>query len=102
MARFGVHRFGRANTMLVVDVQSDLLDEIATRVVIPLTLVTGAHREGQPRLKPTIEVAGSNYLLRTTEIAAVPRSSLGSVIANIEAAHRDTIDAALDFLFYGF
>ncbi len=50
MARFDVYRFPSKSAPLVVDVQSDILGELNSRVVIPLVPVTKAASEELPRL----------------------------------------------------
>ncbi|MCW5724283.1 MAG: CcdB family protein [Maricaulaceae bacterium] len=102
MARFDVRRLAGATAPLVVEVQADVLDELASRVVIPLRPVQTTTDEAMTRLKPRIRAAGGDYVLLTTDIAALPVRRLGEVIDNVEAAHRDDITAALDFLFAGF
>jgi toxin CcdB len=102
MARFDVYRFAAKAAPLVVDVQADLLEDLASRVVVPLVPVRNAGREALPQLKPRIVVEGKDYILMTTDIAALPRARLGPRIGNIEAEHRDDIVNALDFLFVGF
>ena len=102
MARFDVFELHSKTVPLVVDVQASLLDELMSRVVVPLLPFSRAKAEILPRLKPKITVGGQDYVLITTDIAALPVTRLGRCIANIEATHRDDITAALDFLFQGF
>jgi len=87
---------------LVLDVQADLLSELNTRMVIPLVALVGAEREVLPRLKPVIAVDGRDYVMVTTDMAAVPMSALGRRVTNVEEPYRDIIMGALDFLFQGF
>lgn len=102
MARFDVYRFDARAAPLVVDVQADVLEDLASRVVVPLAPVRSAGKEALPRLKPRIVVEGKDYVLMTTDIAALPRARLGRRVGNIEVQHRDDIINALDFLFVGF
>lgn len=102
MARFDVYRFASKSAPLVVDVQSDILDGLNSRVVIPLAPTTKAAREELPQLKPKIAISGKNYVLMTTDMAALPKSRLGAIVTNIEGAQRDAVSNALDFLFFGF
>lgn len=102
MARFDVYRFPSKSAPLVVDVQSDILGDLNSRVVIPLVPVTKAASEELPRLKPRIEVGGKSYILMTTDMAALPKNRLGALVTNVEGAARDDISNALDFLFFGF
>lgn len=71
--------------------------------MIPLLAAPdGMSDQHLPRLKPMITIEREAYVLMTTDLAGMPKTQLGPVIANIEAGHRDTVTEALDFLFYGF
>lgn len=102
MARFDVYRFANASAPLVVDVQADILADLATRVVAPLSPIATARKEMLPRLKPVLTIGGEKYVLMTTDIAALPVRKLGAFVANIESDYRKEITDALDFLFFGF
>ncbi len=102
MARFDVYEYGSKSVPLVLDVQADLLSDLSTCVVVPLVPETKARKEAVPKLKPVIQVDGKNYILITTDIAAITRKSLGEAVANIEDNHRQDVTDALDFLFQGF
>ena len=102
MARFDVYRFSNKAAPLVVDVQADLLSDLASRVVVPLAPLSKAVPEELPRLKPRIEVSDKPYIFMTTDLAAMPVSRLGPRVGNLEGRYRDTISNALDFLFLGF
>lgn len=102
MARFDVYQVASKHTSLVVEVQADALDELATRVVIPLSRAAAAPHTPATWLNPRIDVLGETYILLTPNIASVPRTRLGAAVANIEAEHRDAVTTALDFLFFGF
>lgn len=71
----GVHRL--PGGVLVVDVQSDLLNPTSTRVVVPL--VPAADLQGaQPgRLTPSFEIEGQTLMLLPLQMAAVPLRELG-------------------------
>ena len=100
MARFDVHSMRDKDAVYVVDVQSDLLSDLATRAVIPLIPVdVGPKPIGD--LNPAYEVHGKRYVLLTQAIASVPRTELKRTIASF-AEHRDSITRALDTLFIGF
>lgn len=102
MARFDVYSYPSKAAPLVVDVQADLLSDLNTRVVVPLVPESQAAREALPRLKPVLKIKGENYILMTTDVAALPVRSLGKRIANLEDEYREDIVGALDFLFQGF
>ncbi|WP_417467504.1 CcdB family protein [Maricaulis sp.] len=101
MARFDLFRVNSRRIPLMVDVQAEILGDLASRVVIPLHLVDQAEEPPLPRLKPVLVIGGQSYLLLTTDIGAQPLHSLGKPIGNIEE-HRDEITSAMDFLFQGF
>ena len=102
MAQFDVYRFASKVAPLVVDIQADVLEDLASRVVVPLAPVRKAGNEELPKLKPRIMVEGKDYILMTTVLAALPRTRLGAHVANIEATRRDDITSAVDFLLFGF
>jgi toxin CcdB len=98
MARFDV--FEIAGSELLLDVQSDILMGIATRLVVPL-LPLGSSPRAMPRLNPQFEIKTQVYLMVTPLLSAVPVSLLSPRIANLRE-HQDVITAALDMVFHGF
>lgn len=83
----------------VVDLQSDFLSDLRTRVVAPLTRAE-SFGPAMKRLNPTFKIANRSLVLSTAELAGVDRRELGNPIASL-ADSRDEIVAALDFLFTG-
>jgi toxin CcdB len=103
VGRFDVYRLGLAQTPFVVDVQSNPLASLKSRVVIPLLPAQdGQSAQELARLKPILAVAGGAYVLMTTDLAAISTAQLGAFVTNIESEHRDAVTTALDFLFFGF
>src|ERR1044072_9470549 len=104
MAQFTVYKNknprSKATYPLLVDVQADLLDDLQTRIVIPLTKVPTLTKKPIARLMPSIAVGGEQYLLMTPQLAGIARSELGSAVGNI-ADQRNAIVAALDLLITG-
>jgi toxin CcdB len=99
MARFHVYRM-KAGPALALDVQSNLLDRLNTRVMIPL--IDAAHvSRVMMRLNPHVVIDERRYLLSTERIGAVPVNEIGELVADLTAGS-DEIIAALDFLFQGF
>ena len=105
MTQFTVYRNknprSRTTFPFLVNVQSDLLDELQTRVVIPLTRAAALTRKPVGHLMPTVQFEGEAYILMTPQLAGVARSELGPPPGNL-AGRRDTIVAAMDFLLSGF
>ncbi|MEW6490600.1 MAG: CcdB family protein [Thermodesulfobacteriota bacterium] len=103
MAQFDVHRNGNPHTCrdipYLLDVQSDLLDPLATRVVVPLVRLAAVPTPVR-HLNPVFEVQGKRVVLSTPELAGIPRSALGEKVENL-AQRRDEIIRALDVLFTG-
>jgi toxin CcdB len=103
MAQFDVHRNGNPHTSrdipYLLDVQSDLLDPLATRVVVPLVRQAAAPTPMR-HLNPVFEVQGEPVVLSTPELAGIPRSALGEKVGNL-APRRDEIIRALDVLISG-
>jgi toxin CcdB len=85
----------------VLDVQSNFLDGLSTRVVIPLATPEALDTLPVLRLNPTVSVSGKALIVLTQDMAPVPRRMLKSPVANL-SPQREEILAALDFLFTGF
>ncbi|MBL3569985.1 plasmid maintenance protein CcdB [Rhodovulum sp. BSW8] len=96
MAQFDVFRL--AGGPLVVDLQTDLIGIEASRLVAPL------REEGRyaafPGLTPRVEVAGTAYIVRVQELAAVPGAELRDRVGSLAEA-RDALKRALDILIDG-
>jgi toxin CcdB len=104
MAQFDVYRnpnaASRARIPYLLDVQSDLLDPLATRIVVPLCKPDVLSGKPAERLNPAFEVEGRKLLMLTPELAGVSRKALGERVANL-AAERAAIIAALDLVLTG-
>lgn len=85
---------------LLVDAQAELLDELQTRVVIPLTKALALAKKPIARLTPSIDIDGEQYLLMTPQLAGIACSELGAAVGNV-ADQRTVIIAALDLLITG-
>lgn len=100
MSQFDVHRNPRRSAFpLLLDVQSDLLADLATRMVVPMMR---AGRYGTPisRLNPTTKVREVEYVMVFQEMATVPTSALGEPVVSL-AHRRSELVAAIDLLFTG-
>ena len=99
MARFDIYEnAGGAGYLL--DVQSDLLSGLNTRVVVPLLPKSSAPSPAL-RLNPVFSVEGQALVMATQYMAAVPERELRSRVGSL-AEEQDEISAALDMLFLGF
>lgn len=105
MARYQVFRNSGAHAgdvPYLLDVQSDLLHGLETRVVVPLRRRDRFSADHIPqRLTPVFEIEGVACLLETPKLAAVPLRLLKQPVLSL-AGEQAAITGALDFLFQGF
>ncbi len=104
MAQFDVFKNKNRSTKTLypylLEVQSNLLSELQTTVVIPLTVENNYSGEKLKTLHPVFEIMGKQYLSITTLIAGIERSNLGEKISSLSES-RDEIISALDFMITG-
>ena len=102
MAQFDFYEYAGPNRLVayLLDVQSDLLQGLASRVVIPLVR---RDRFGLPmkKLNPVFAINGVDHVLATSDIAGIPLKVLGQRAGTL-GAHRLEIKAAIDFIQDGF
>lgn len=99
MAQFAVYR-NPDNDGYLLNVQADVNDHFATRVVVPLFPV-GKIPEFARTLNPVFEVEENRVVMMTQGLAAVPNQLLKQSVTSLESK-RSEIVAALDLLFQGF
>ena len=93
---------GAQTTPFVVDVQSNLLGDLDTRMVIPLRRRDAFPAQMLPtRLTPVFALQDIACLLETAKMAAVPEQILKNPVGSLAARH-DEITGAIDFLVRGF
>jgi toxin CcdB len=102
MKQFDLYRNANPRTCeaipLLLDVQSDLLASLNTRMVIPLSRAKGL--AGINRLMPEVSVGDETLLLLTPQMAGISRRELGEPVGSL--AHlRLEIIAAIDLLISG-
>jgi toxin CcdB len=101
MGRFDVYATpSRGGTGYVLDVQADLLHDLATRVVVPLLPPEAAPKPARG-LNPAFEIDGQPHLMLTQFIAAVLAKELRNPLLCVDA-RSDEIMRALDMLLIGF
>lgn len=103
MAQFDVYLNPNPDTRksipYLLDVQAELLDTLATRVVAPLILAEEMGLAAK-HLNPQFKIKGLAVVMSTAELAGIPNRSLGNKVASLKSK-RDEIIAALDLLFTG-
>lgn len=85
---------------MLLDCQSDLLDHLNTRFVVPMAFPDDAVQVDR-RLNPVLDVRGDEMLMLTHFAAAIPVKQLGVRIGSV-AEQEWRISAALDVLISGF
>jgi len=87
---------------LLLDVTSDIIDQLERRIVIPLLPVEKYPGNSRPeRLVPLIRLDNEDaYAVMTHEMASIPVRSLGAVYCDA-SSYRTEIKAAIDFIFDG-
>jgi toxin CcdB len=104
MPQFALYRnrnpASRKRLPLLLDIQSDLLEVLATRVVVPLAPAGAAPARSMRTLTPILKFEGKEFLMLTPQVAGIPARELGPVAGDLES-DRDKIIAAVDFLLSG-
>ena len=101
MAQFDVYKNPRRGAYpLLLDVQADLLSQLATRVVVPLMSSKRYGARPITGLNPTAVIGDKEYVLVFQELAGIPTAVLRQPVVSL-AARRTELVAALDLLFTG-
>jgi toxin CcdB len=104
MAQFDVYRNPSQKTKeafpYIVDVQHSIINDLTTRLVIPLGNTSIMSSQAMKRLTPIIEFNGDKYLLITPQLTSLPIQVLKQPIGTVELQRHYIIDA-LDFAITG-
>lgn len=104
MAQFDVYLNSNPETKQTIpyllDVQADLLDNLSTRVIVPLITVAAMGKAAN-HLNPQFNIQCTSVVMSTAELAGVHLHVLGEKVCSLKE-QRNQIIAALDFLFTGF
>jgi toxin CcdB len=99
MTQFTVYR-NPDGAGYLLNVQADVNDHFATRVVVPLFPLDDIP-EFAKTLNPLFEVEGKPMVMMTQGLAAVPFQLLKQSVMSLEGKRAEIV-AALDLLFQGF
>ncbi len=103
MSRFAVHanpnEVSRKRVPYLLDVQSDLIGDMKSRVVVPLVRPEHAG-PAIAGLMPEFAVLGETVVMDTAQLAAVSQRALGKWMGDL-SHERQAILRALDLLFSG-
>lgn len=83
-----------------IDVQNNILDELNSRIVIPLSSYKTLSNTNAKKLCPVIEIKDESFVLLTHQMASVPRSILKKKVTSLEK-FRYEILGAVDLLLTG-
>ena len=104
MPQFDVFRNPSAATRkhfpYLVDIQSSYLEELATRIVIPLGTASLFKDTAMKGLTPEVTFQDEHLLLLTPQISAIPKKQLKAPIGSLSHMRDDLLNA-LDFAIFG-
>lgn len=104
MAQFDVHKNPNPASAKAIpyllDVQSDLLSELSTRVVVPLAYPEAIANKPAHVLNPLLDISGKKLVMLTPETAGISVKRLGEVVASARG-NRNEIIRAIDIVFSG-
>lgn len=81
-------------------VQSELLDDIPTRVVVPLVVPQAVNGPPAKMLNPEFDIEGQRVLMLTQQLAGIPAERLKARVSHLGEREHDILQA-LTFLFSG-
>jgi len=84
----------------IIDIQSNLIDDLATRIVAPLALYTKFKDEELKKLTLRVSYQEQELVILIPQITSMPANLLKEPIGTLVHL-RDEIIAALDFAFTG-
>lgn len=99
MAQYDVYLIQPRDRHLL-DVQSDLIVGLSTRLVVPLLPAANAPQRIR-HLNPLLQIDGQDYVMATSLMASAPKDRLDKIKANLLDRH-DDISRAIYMIFQGF
>ena len=84
----------------LIDVQTTLLTDLETRVVIPVALKSKVGKGIIKNLNPIITINKKEYVIITQQISGIPSRQLGSSVCDCLSLRQEIL-SAIDFLITG-
>ncbi len=84
----------------LIDVQTTLLSDLETRIVIPVSLKSKFGKGIIKNLNPIISINKKEYVIITQQIAGIPIKQLGSSVCDCLSSRHEIL-SAIDFLITG-
>jgi toxin CcdB len=91
----------KAAVPFLLDVQSELLAGLGTRVVVPLYRSAAPDVHAMSRLTPVLQFQGQPLVAMIPELAGIARRELGPVAGDLASARAEVLQA-IDLLLTGF
>jgi toxin CcdB len=85
----------------LLDVQSEVLAVLGTRVVVPLYRPEATGVQALSRLTPVVQFQGQPLVAMVPELAGIPRRELGPIAGDLGSSQNDILQA-IDLLLTGF
>lgn len=105
MSQFDVYQNPNANSRkaypYLLDVQHEVIDELSTRLVIPLGRLRDFQNEQMKILSPIVEHDGEQLVLLTSQLTSMPVRLLKRPIGSLSALRSEVV-AAIGFAITGF
>jgi toxin CcdB len=93
-------KLGRKSYPFLLDIQSNLIGDANSTIVIPLAPAKGL-QVPISRLSPLVKIDDTEYFVITQQISGFDRKVLGKAKANL-SSYRHEIVSAIDFVISGF
>ena len=104
MAQFDLYKnpnkASRKAYPFILDIQCDLIDNIATRIVVPLALYSKLKNEEMKGLIPKVSFEDRDLLILIPQLASMPAKLLKNPVGSLSYL-RDEIISALDLAITG-
>lgn len=85
----------------LLDVQSDVISVLATRMVVPLYRQGALHSKAMTRLTPVVRFKNKPLIAMVPEMAGIHQRDLGPVVGDLPTIRAEIIQA-IDLLLTGF
>lgn len=97
MAQYDVYRNPSSNSgktfPYLLDVQASLLEDLDTRLIVPLAAEQHFSALPLQRLTPSFELNGQRLIMAVPELASMSKRQLGERVVNLEAMRNEIIQA---------
>jgi toxin CcdB len=105
MAQFSVHENSNPRTKgdvpYLLDVQSDVISVLATRMVVPLYRQGALHSKAMTCLTPVVRFKNKPLIAMVPEMAGIHQRDLGPIVGELPTIRAEIIQA-IDLLLTGF